>query len=111
MTDIKNHKTTLVTISAIAVVLALSTVSIAILQIALADNTAVTKNVDNTGINVQTHTNQNRQCDTAGGSSPISATTGGSGSASGGAGTGKVTFTCSSESLDRVSQSGGELNK
>ena len=110
MTEIKNHKATLVMISAIAVVLALSTVTIGISQIALADET-VTKNVDNTGINVQTHTDQKRQCDTAGGSSPIGGTTGGSGSQSMGAGAGKLTFTCSSESLDSVTQSGGELNK
>ena len=57
MTDIKNYKATLVAISAIAVVLTLSTVATGILQMALADET-VTKNVDNTGINVQTHTNQ-----------------------------------------------------
>jgi hypothetical protein len=109
MTDIKNHKATLVTISAIAVVLALGAVVIGIFQMALADET-VTKNVDNTGINVQTHTNQNRQCDTAGGSSPIGTTTT-AGSQSGGAGAGKVTFTCSADSLDSVSQSGGKLDK
>jgi hypothetical protein len=45
------------------------------------------------------------------GSSPIGGTTGGSGSQSGGAGAGKFTFTCSSESLDSVTQSGGDLNK
>lgn len=110
MTDIKNYKATLVAISAIAVVLALSTVATGILQMALADET-VTKNVDNTGINVQTHTNQKRQCDTAGGSSPIGGTTTTVGSASAGAGAGKVTFTCSADSLDSVTQSGGELNK
>jgi len=112
MTDIKNYKGTLVSISAIAVALALSTVSIGILQIALADET-ITKNVDNTGINVQTHTNQKQQCDTAGATSPIGGTTGGSGSQSAGAGATKIRFstTCSSESLDTVSQSGGKLNK
>jgi hypothetical protein len=110
MTDIKNYKATLVAIPAIAVVLALSTVATSILQMALADET-VTKNVHNTGINIQTHTNQKRECDTVGGSSPISGTTTTSGSASGGAGAGKVTFTCSADSLDSVSQSGRELNK
>jgi hypothetical protein len=112
MTGIKNYKGTLVSISAIAVALALSTVSIGTLQIALADNT-VTKNVDNTGINVQTHTNQKQQCDTTGGSSPIGGTTVGSGSQSAGAGATKIKFTttCSSASSDSVTQSGGELIK
>jgi hypothetical protein len=73
MTSIKNHKTAIVAISAIAAVLAVSTVAIGTLQMALADET-ITKNVDNTGINVQTHTNQKQQCDTAGGSSGIGAT-------------------------------------
>jgi hypothetical protein len=56
MTNIKNHST----ISAIAVVLALSAVAIDIFQTTLADET-VTKNVDNTGISVQTHTNEKQQ--------------------------------------------------
>jgi hypothetical protein len=60
MTNIKNHKATLVTISAIAVVLALSAVAIDIFQKTLADETG-TKNVDNTGISVQTHTNEKQQ--------------------------------------------------
>jgi hypothetical protein len=93
MTSIKNHKTALVAISAIATVLAVSTVAIGNLQMALADET-VTKNVDNTGINVQTHTNQKKQCDTAGGSSGI----GGTGFFRGG--------TCSAFSADNVTQSG-----
>ena len=108
MTGIKNYNTTLVTISAIAAVLAVSTAAIGNTQMALAEET-ITKNVDNKGINVQTHTNQEQQCNTAGGSSPIGATTGGSQSQ--GAGAGKDAPSCSAGSVDSVSQSGGELNK
>jgi uncharacterized protein YabE (DUF348 family) len=86
-----------IAILAIAAVLAVSTVAIGTLQMALADET-VTKNVDNTGINVQTHTNQKEQCDTAGASSGI-----GGGFHRGG--------TCSAFSADNVTQSGGQLTK
>jgi hypothetical protein len=98
MKGIKNNKTALVAISAIAAVLAVSTVAIGTLQMASADET-VTKNVDNTGINVQTHTSQKQQCDTAGGSSGI-----------GGRGFG-FRGTCSASSADNVTQSGGQLTK
>ena len=99
MTSIKNHKTALVAISAIATVLAVSTVVMGSKHIAFADET-ITKNVDNTGLNVQTHTNQKHQCDTTGGSSPI-------GGFRGGFGPGP----CSARSLDGINQTGGELTK
>jgi hypothetical protein len=91
-----NQKTAL--LAAIVTVLAVSTISIENGRTALAADT--TKNVDNTGINVQTHTNQNQQCDTAGGSSGIG----------GGRGFG-FHGGCSASSLDTVNQTGGELRR
>ena len=74
MTSIKNHKTALVAISAIASVLVVSTIAMGSGRIALADfhDDSITKNFNNTGVNVQTSTNQEQKCDTAGGSSGIS---------------------------------------
>jgi hypothetical protein len=63
------------------------------------ENMSVTKNVDNTGINVQTHTNQKQDCQTAGGMSPI-----GSFFYFGGS-------SCNAGSTDRINQTGGELTK
>jgi hypothetical protein len=100
MTSIKNGKTLLVVIAAIAAILAGSTIAIGNGRTALADE-SITKNVDNTGINVQTHTNQKQQCDTVGGSSPIA------GIGFGGRGVGS----CNAGSLDRINQTGGELTK
>jgi hypothetical protein len=66
MTSIKNHKTALVAISAIAAVLAVSTIAVGNGRMALAAETTITKNVNNTGVNVQTDTNQKQDCLTAG---------------------------------------------
>jgi hypothetical protein len=93
MTSIKNHKTALVAISAIATVLVVSTIAMGSGRIALAahdDN--ITKNFNNTGVNVQTSTNQEQKCDTAGGSSGISGS-------------------CTASSTDNVMQSGGIHHK
>jgi hypothetical protein len=59
MTSIKNHKaaTALIAISAIAAVLVVSTVAIGSGRMVLADDN-VTKNFNNTGINVQTSTSK-----------------------------------------------------
>ncbi len=107
MTSIKDKKL-LVAIAGIAAILAGSTIAIGNGRAALADET-ITKRIDNTGINLQTHTNQKQQCDTAGGNSPIGVITGGSQSQ--GAGAAKVSPSCTAGSLDSVSQSGGDLNK
>jgi hypothetical protein len=95
MTNLKNHKTaTLLTISAIAAVLVVSTVAIGSGRIALAQTETdnVTKNLNNTGINVQTNTNQKQDCDTAGWNSGIK-------------------DSCTASSFDKVDQSGGILKK
>jgi hypothetical protein len=93
MTSIKNHKTALVVISAIAAMLAVSTITIGNGRMALgAETTTITKNVNNTGVNVQTDTNQKQDCLTAGGSSGISGS-------------------CTAISTDNVAQSGGIHHK
>jgi hypothetical protein len=93
MTSIKNEKTALVAIVAIAAVLAVSTIAIGNGRMALAaDTTTITKNVNNTGVNVQTDTHQKQDCLTAGGSSGL-------------------TGSCTAQSTDTVSQSGGILKK
>jgi hypothetical protein len=93
MTSIKNHKTALVAISAIAAVLAVSTIAIGNGRMALAaETTTITKNVNDTGVNVQTDTNQKQDCLTAGGTSGISGS-------------------CTATSTDNVMQSGGIHHK
>jgi hypothetical protein len=92
MTSIKNQKTSLVAIAAIAAVLAVSAIAIGSVHNALADTKTITKTTNNTGVNVQTDTNQKQQCDTAGGTSPI-------------------TNSCTATSTDTVTQSGGVLKK
>ena len=93
MTSIKNHKTALVAISAIAAVLAVSTIAIGNGRMAYAaETTTITKNVNNTGVNVQTDTAQKQNCETAGGSSPMSGS-------------------CTATSTDNVMQSGGIHHK
>ena len=93
MTSIKNHKTALVAISAIAAVLAVRTVAIGNGRMALAaETTTITKNVNNTGVNVQTDTNQKQDCLTAGGTSGLA-------------------NSCQGTSTDMVTQSGGILHK
>jgi hypothetical protein len=85
----RNQKTALV---AIAATLVVSTIAIGIGRSALAETTTITKNVNNTGVNVQTDTNQKQDCQTVGGSSGISGS-------------------CTATSTDRVNDSGGILNK
>jgi hypothetical protein len=88
MTSI-NQKTALVAIAAIATVLAVSTIAIGNGRTALAaDTTTITKHFSNAGVNVQTDTNQKQDCQTAGGSSPI-------------------TNSCTAISTDTLAQSGG----
>jgi hypothetical protein len=89
MTSIKNEKTALVTIAAIATVLAVSAIAIGSVHNAKADKT-ITIHVNNTGINVPTDTDQKQECQTAGGSSGISGS-------------------CHATSTDRINQSGGQL--
>ena len=71
-------------------VLVVSTIAIGSGRTALADD--ITKNINNTGINVPTDTNQKQECQTVGGSSPIGTS-------------------CTATSTDTVSQSGGILKK
>jgi hypothetical protein len=93
MTSIKNEKTALVAIVAIAAVLAVSTIAMGNGRMALAaETTTITKNTNNTGVNVQTDTNQKQDCQAVGGNSGISGS-------------------CIGTSTDTVSQSGGILKK
>jgi hypothetical protein len=88
MTNAKQTKT-LLAIAAIATVVAVSTIAIGNVRMALgADTTTVTKNLNNTGINVQTDTNQKQDCQTVGGTSGISGS-------------------CTATSTDTVNQTGG----
>jgi hypothetical protein len=96
MTSIKNYKpaTALVAIAALAGIVAVSTVAIGIHTVFAADTdtTTITKNINNTGVNVQTDTNQKQNCETAGGMSTLSGS-------------------CIASSGDTVTQSGGILKK
>jgi len=92
---IKNKKTALVTIAAIATVLAVSTIAIEIGRMALAAETTTTTNnvnVNNTGINIPTETSQNQDCLTAGANSQIA-------------------NSCIATSTHTVTSSGGMLKK
>ena len=91
MTAIKNQKTVLVTIAAVAAVLAVSTIAIGNGRMALAATT-ITKDVNNTGINVQTDTDQKQDCLTAGANSGLM-------------------NSCIATSTDSVTSSGGMLKK
>jgi hypothetical protein len=93
MTSINNHNpaTVLVAIAALAGVLVVSTSAIGSVHMALAAET-ITKNVNNTGVNVQTGTNQKQDCQTAGGNS-------------------QVMNSCTASSIDTITQSGGILKK
>jgi hypothetical protein len=82
---------TLFVIAAIATVLAVSAYSIGHMAFA-AETTTVTKTTNNTGVNVQTDTNQKQDCQTVGGTSGISGS-------------------CIGTSTDTVTQSGGILKK
>ncbi len=87
MTGIYNHKT-LIALAAISAIAAALTGSA---HMASAFVAVLTGHTTNTGVNVQTDTNQKQDCLTTGGSSPIS-------------------MSCTANSNDRVTQSGG-LNK
>jgi hypothetical protein len=88
-----NQKTALVAIAAIATVLAVSTIAIGNGRMAsAAETTTITKHLNNTGVNVQTETNQPQTCQTVGGTSGISGS-------------------CIGTSTDTVTQSGGILKK
>ena len=92
---IKNQKTALVTIAAIAAVLAVSTIAIGNGRMALAADTTtttITKDVNNSGVNVQTDTNQKQDCLTAGANSGIA-------------------NSCQATSADTINQQGGILKK
>jgi hypothetical protein len=92
-----NQKAALVAIVAIATVLAVSTIAIGNGRTASAaptstETTTITKHLNNTGVNVQTETNQPQNCQTVGGTSGISGS-------------------CVGTSTDTVTQSGGILKK
>jgi len=92
MTKIKQSKT-LLAIAAIATVLAVSTIAIRIGRTALAaDTTTITKNLNNTGVNVPTDTDQKQDCQTVGGKSGISGS-------------------CLATSTDKINQTGGILKR
>ncbi len=92
MTTIKNQKIALVAIVAIAAVIAVSTIAIGSVHAADTITTTITKHTNNTGVNVQTDTNQKQDCQTVGENSGIYAS-------------------CTADSNDKVTQSGGMLNK
>jgi hypothetical protein len=93
MTNVKNQKTALVAIAAIAALIVVSTIAIGNGRVAsAAETTTVTKTVNNTGVNVQTDTNQKQNCQTVGGYSGIA-------------------DSCKADSTDKVDQSGGTLKK
>jgi hypothetical protein len=101
----------LVILSTIIATLVASTLILGIGLHALAEDKTVVVNthLSNTGINVPTHTSQEQNCETAGGSSPIGVIT--TGSQSSGAGAQKVSPACVASSTDQVTQSGGELKR
>jgi hypothetical protein len=100
MTNVKNQKTALVAIAAIAALIVVSTTAIGNGRTANAfggfrappPGVTITKDLNNTGVNVQTDTNQKQDCLTAGGSSGVSGS-------------------CTASSTDTLSQSGGILKK
>ena len=95
MTSIKNHKTptVLVAIATLVGVLVVSTVAIGSIHNALgAETVTITKTVNNTGVNMPTDTDQKQNCQTVGANSGI----GGS---------------CTANSNDQITQSGGILKK
>ena len=94
MTTIKNQTKGLVAIVTIAAVLAVSTIALGSGRMALADTDTktVTIHVNNTGVNVPTDTDQKQDCQTVGGTSPISGS-------------------CTATSTDKINQTGGILNK
>ncbi len=92
MTSISKPATVLVAIVALAGMLAVSSIAI---HNAFADDSktvTVTKNTNNTGVNVPTDTNQKQDCQTVGGGSGIA-------------------NSCQATSNDIITQSGGILKK
>ncbi len=109
MTTIKNQKIALVAIVAIAAVIAVSTIAIGSVRAADTITTTITKHTNNTGVNVQTDTNQKQDCVTAGGYSGIS---GGDDGFHWGYGDDRQSHgSCTADSNDKVDQSGGILKK
>ena len=93
MTTIKNQKTALVAIVAIAAALAVTAIAIGSGRTAFAaETTTITKHTNNTGVNVQTDTNQKQDCQSVGGTSAIMGS-------------------CLATSTDKIDQSGGILKK
>ncbi|MGC1930209.1 MAG: hypothetical protein WA667_14645 [Candidatus Nitrosopolaris sp.] len=89
----------MVALSAVAGVLVRSTIAIGSGHMAYADNGDGTKVFNNKGVNVQTHTNQNQGCETAGNASGIG-----------------LDFrfgsnSCTASSTDNTNQSAGDLKK
>ncbi len=92
MTSTSKPATVLVAIAALAGMLAISSIAV---HNAFADDSktvTVTKNTNNTGVNVQTDTNQKQNCETAGENSGMSSS-------------------CTASSSDNLQQSGGILKK
>ena len=93
MINVKNQKTALFAIVAIAALVVVSTIAIGSGRLAsAAETTKITKTVNNTGTNVQTDTDQKQDCTTAGEQSGIS-------------------DSCHGSSSDDVKSSGGILHK
>ena len=93
MINVKNQKTGLVAIVAIAALVVVSTIAIGSGRLAsAAETTTITKTVNNNGTNVQTETNQKQNCITAGGYSGVA-------------------DSCHASSSDKVESSGGLLSK
>ncbi len=91
MTAIKNQKTSLIAIAAIATMLAASTIYIGHRPTAFAaETTTVTKHVNRPGVNLQTDTNQPQTCQTIGRNSPLSGS-------------------CIANSTNHITESGGIL--
>jgi hypothetical protein len=84
----KNHKTS-TTLVAVAAVLLVSTLAIGTGHTAFAHNDKNTKVFENSRTNIQTDTNQRQECETAGGTSPISGS-------------------CTAASSNTITQSGGD---
>ena len=71
-----------------------------------ANDDTIVSHFNNTGINVQTHTNQKQDCQTAGGTSGL-----GIGPGGGGFRDHDFGDPCNANSMDHVDQSGGLLHK
>ena len=101
MANAKDQKSALVAIAVIITVLAVNIVAIGNEHTALArffggsvpaPGLTITKDLNNTGINVQTDTYQHQTCATAGGNSGMSGS-------------------CTASSIDHVNENGGKLRR